>query len=182
MAVEMGIAVAASGVFLAFTNLDKFSEFKGAGFEAKLRQAVDEANATIDNLKEVAKPLILTNLTALAKAGRFSEGAFNKNHDLYDQLSEMQAKIGLVGDDLEKSKSSYLNIHAWDMVSELSVDIERLGEKAFSKTSRESIGSHSFEQAPDLTKFEKLVESFDLDEKCKKHLKDLREYYAKYKL
>ena len=28
MAAEMGIAVAASGIFLAFSNLDKFSEFK----------------------------------------------------------------------------------------------------------------------------------------------------------
>ncbi|MCU8356817.1 hypothetical protein M2G48_20800 [Vibrio vulnificus] len=61
MTAEMGIAVAASCVFLAFANLDKFTKFKGAGFEAELREAVSEANATINELKELAKPLIRTN-------------------------------------------------------------------------------------------------------------------------
>ncbi len=182
MAAEMGIAVAASGVFLAFANLDKFSEFKGAGFEAKLREVVDEANATIENLKEVAKPLIKTNLFALAKAGRFSDGAFNKSHDVYDQLAELQSKIGLDGQDLEKSKASYLNIHAWDMVSELSGNIERAGNERFSVTSREAMGTHSFEVAPDLKKFNELVSGVELDEVSQNQFETLKNYYAKYQL
>ncbi|WP_296060759.1 hypothetical protein [uncultured Amphritea sp.] len=182
MAAEMGIAVAASGIFLAFANLDKFSEFKGAGFEAKLKEAVNEANATIENLKEVAKPLIKTNLFALAKAGRFSEGAFNKSHDVYDQLSELQEKIGLEGQDLENSKSSYLNIHAWDMVSELSGNIERSGNEKFSVTSREAMDTHSFEVAPDINKFNELVSGLELNEVSKRQYEALKSYYAKYKL
>jgi hypothetical protein len=182
MAAEMGIAVTASGIFLAFANLDKFSEFKGAGFEAKLREAVNEANATIDNLKEVAKPLIKTNLFALAKAGRFSEGAFNKNHDVYDQLAELQCKIGIEGQDLEKSKSSYLNIHAWDMVSELSGNIERAGNERFSVTSREAMGTNNFEVAPELKKFNQLVSGLELDEVSQKQYEALKKYYAKYQL
>ncbi|MDP5136515.1 hypothetical protein ORJ04_11210 [Rheinheimera baltica] len=182
MAAEMGIAVAASGIFLAFANLEKFSEFKGAGFEAKLREVVNEANATIENLKDVAKPLIETNLFALAKAGRFSGGAFGKDHELYDQLVELQAKIGLDGEDLEKSKSTYLNIHAWDMVSELSGNIERGGNDRFSILSRETIGTHNFDTAPDLVKFQHLVDGLDLDAKSKSQYNALLEYYAKYKL
>jgi len=182
MAAEMGIAVAASGIFLAFANLDKFSEFKGAGFEAKLKEAVNEANATIENLKEVAKPLIKTNLFALAKSGRFSEGAFNKSHDVYDQLSELQDKIGLEGQDLENSKSSYLNIHAWDMVSELSGNIERSGNEKFSITSSEAMGTHSFEVAPDINKFNELVSGLELNEVSKRQYEALKSYYAKYKL
>ena len=182
MAAEMGIAVAASGIFLAFANLDKFSEFKGAGFEAKLREAVDEANATIENLKEVAKPLIKTNLFVLAKAGRFSEGAFNKTHDVYDQLAELQSKIGLNSQDLECSKSSYLNIHAWDMVSELSGSIERAGNERFSVTSREIMGTRSFEIAPEIQKFNELVSGIELDEISQKQYEALKNYYAKYQL
>ena len=182
MAAEMGIAVAASGIFLAFANLDKFSEFKGAGFEAKLREAVDEANATIENLKEVASPLIKTNLFALAKAGRISDDAFDKSHDLFDQLAELQSKIGLDGQDLEKSKASYLNIHAWDMVSELSGNIERAGNERFSVTSHETMGSHNFEVAPDLRKFNKLLSSVVLDEVSQNQYEALKDYYAKYQL
>ncbi|PML77531.1 hypothetical protein [Enterovibrio norvegicus] len=182
MAAEMGIAVAASGIFLAFANLEKFSEFKGAGFEAKLREAVNEANATIDNLKEVAKPLIKTNLFALAKAGRFSEGAFKKSHDVYDQLAELQSKIGLNSQDLEISKSNYLNIHAWDMVSELSGSIERAGNNRFSVTSREIMGPNSFEVAPEIQKFNELVSGLELDDISQEQYEALKNYYTKYQL
>ncbi|MCZ2808750.1 MAG: hypothetical protein O2V44_05295 [Candidatus Bathyarchaeota archaeon] len=182
MAAEMGIAVAASGIFLAFANLDKFSEFKGAGFEAKLKEAVSEANATIENLKEVAKPLIKTSLFSLSKAGRFSENAFDKSHDVYDQLADLQEKIGLIGDDLEKSKYGYLNIHAWDMVREISREIEKSGEQKFYTTSREVMGPHSFEVAPNLEKFEELVSGIELNEQCAGHYENVKNYYAKYQL
>lgn len=39
---------------LVFWNLDKFSEFKGAGFAAKLNNAVSEAYAAIDEVKSLA--------------------------------------------------------------------------------------------------------------------------------
>ncbi|MGB5965588.1 MAG: hypothetical protein WBF77_04805 [Sulfurimonadaceae bacterium] len=182
MSVEMGIAVAASSIFLAFANLPKFSKFKGAGFEAELKQVVDEANATIENLKEVAKPLIQTNLVALTNAGRFSEGAFNKSHDLYDQLSELQKKIGLKSDDLEISKSEYLNIHAWDMISELSSNIERSGIEKFSITTRDTLNICNFEKAPDIKKFHELLSNLKLNKENTKLLQLLNDYYDKYKL
>lgn len=39
---------------LVFWNLEKFSEFKGAGFAAKLNTAVSEAYAAIDEVKSLA--------------------------------------------------------------------------------------------------------------------------------
>jgi len=71
MVAEMGIAVAASAVFLAFANLDKFSKFKGAGFEAELRSVVNEANATVEHLKSVATPLLVTSVDLMTKDGRW---------------------------------------------------------------------------------------------------------------
>lgn len=122
------------------------------------------------------------NLPALAKAGRLSAGVFNKSHDVYDQLAELQCKIGLEGQDLEKSKLSYLNIHAWDMVSELSGSIERAGNERFSVTSRETMGTNSFEVAPDLKKFNELVSGLELDEASQKQYEAMKKYYAKYQL
>ncbi|OAM96724.1 hypothetical protein AZ468_23840 (plasmid) [Vibrio europaeus] len=80
----MGIAVVASSIFLAFANLDKFSKFKGAGFEAELKSVVDEANSSIENLKAVTTPLLITSLDLISKDGRWSDGGgFYKTHDLY---------------------------------------------------------------------------------------------------
>ncbi len=182
MSVEMGIAVVASSIFLAFANLHKFTKFKGAGFEAELKQVVDEAHATIENLKEVAKPLIQTSLNSLAKAGRLSEGAFNKNHDLYDQLNTLQTKIGLESNDLEASKSFYLNIHARDMISELSANIERNGVKKFSITSRDALNISNFDKAPNIEVFLDLLKNIQLNSECEQQLKFLKDYSKKYKL
>lgn len=51
---EMGIIVVAGAISLAFINIDKIQRFKGAGFEAEMKRAVEEANATIEQLREVA--------------------------------------------------------------------------------------------------------------------------------
>jgi hypothetical protein len=182
MPTEMGIAVAASCIFLAFANLEKFSEFKGAGFQAKLKEAVEEANATIENLKEVAKPLIKTNLCVLAESGRFSAGAFDKNHDVYNQLIELQTKFGLNDAELVKFSNRYLNINAWDMIDELSENIERSGVKSFSVTSRKEIGINSFDVAPNLHKFKELLKDVELDENSKIKFAKLQKYYKNNKL
>lgn len=70
---EMGIAVAAIGLALFFANIDKFSRFKGAGFEAELRIAVDEAYAAIVQLKELGLSLSAPIVDELALSGRISK-------------------------------------------------------------------------------------------------------------
>jgi len=183
MAAEMGIAVAASGVFLAFANLDKFSEFKGAGFEAKLRQAVDEANATIENLKSVAAPLLTTTIDLLAKNGRFEGGsACNKSHELYNKLMSLQTEIDISDNALEKAKTQYLNIHAWDMISDLAADIERSGQEKFTMVLREQVGSHSFDTTPSLDVFLSLLSKVKLEDKESQKLEQIKHYYQNYKL
>jgi len=49
---------------------------------------------------------------------------FNQKHELYDQLNELHNKIGLKNQDFESTKYEYLNIHAWDMVYQLSNNIK----------------------------------------------------------
>jgi hypothetical protein len=177
MSAEMGIAVAASFVFLAFANLDKFSKFKGAGFEAEMKHVVDEAQATIENLKEVAKPLILTNIITLTKANRFSTGGFYALHELYDQLVTLQESIGLESVELERSKKEYLNIHAWDMITELARNIERAGMENFSITVNDALGRRGFEIRPSLEKLIDTIGHADLNEECSKQLSMLKAYY-----
>lgn len=91
---EMGIIVVAGGIALAFLNIDKIQKFKGAGFEAEMKRAVEEANATIEQLREVAatsSEVILTDLMA----GNFMSGTtLEKRLDLHDQLIGNLKDIG----------------------------------------------------------------------------------------
>lgn len=85
-ATEMGIIVVAGAICLAFLHIDKIQKFKGAGFEAEMKQAVAEANATIQQLREVATTSAEAVLTYLM-AGNFMDGTtLGKRLDLHDQL------------------------------------------------------------------------------------------------
>ena len=91
---EMGIIVVAGAIALAFLNIDKIQKFKGAGFEAEMKRAVEEANATIEQLREVAatsSEVILTDLMG----GNFMSGTtLEKRLDLHDQLIGNLKDIG----------------------------------------------------------------------------------------
>lgn len=50
---EMGLAILAGALGLAFSNLDKLSEFSGAGFSAKMK---DQMQAIVDKETEFTPP------------------------------------------------------------------------------------------------------------------------------
>jgi hypothetical protein len=60
--IEMGIAVVAGAVAAAFINIDKIQQFKGAGFDAEMKKVVEETHATVEILKKLGKPLIISIL------------------------------------------------------------------------------------------------------------------------
>ena len=69
----MGIAVVACAIALSFLNLDKIQRFKGAGFEAEMKKAVDEANATVKQLRIVALTSVEAALTTLMSSSFWVE-------------------------------------------------------------------------------------------------------------
>src|SRR5688572_24537628 len=66
---EMGAATAAVGLALAFANLDKIKSFKGAGFEAEMKEAVTKAYAAIDQLKDLGLSVSAPIVDELAVSG-----------------------------------------------------------------------------------------------------------------
>ncbi len=60
---EMGLIIGACAVCYFFLNIEKFAKFKAAGIEAELRTAVDEANATIEQLRAVATSIAKSSLS-----------------------------------------------------------------------------------------------------------------------
>ncbi|MDD4402773.1 MAG: hypothetical protein PHI24_13195 [Desulfitobacteriaceae bacterium] len=103
MATEMGLIVVAGAICLAFLHIDKIQKFKGAGFEAEMKQAVAEANATVQQLREVAatsSEAILTDLMA----GNFFDGTtLEKRIDLHDQIIVNLRNIGASPKQIEKA-------------------------------------------------------------------------------
>ncbi|WP_405598984.1 MULTISPECIES: hypothetical protein [unclassified Pseudoalteromonas] len=74
---EMGLIMVCGFILLCFTSLDKFKNFKGAGFSVELRETIDEATVTKQELEklnseleikleEIERKLKKTNTLALA--------------------------------------------------------------------------------------------------------------------
>lgn len=66
------ICILSFSIGIAFINLDKFSTIKAAGFEAQLKDVVDEANTAIDELKAIAVNVSKPTISLLALRDAFS--------------------------------------------------------------------------------------------------------------
>jgi|GEM_PF-2341568 len=109
MATEMGLIVVAGAIWLAFLHIDKIQKFKGAGFEAEMKQAITEANATVHQLREVAatsSEAILTDLMA----GNFFDGTtLDTRLGLHDQIILNLQNIGASPAQIKKADSMWRN-------------------------------------------------------------------------
>lgn len=92
---EMGIMVVACAICLAFLNIDKLQRFKGAGFEAEMKKAVDDANATIEQLGNVAAMSAKATLTSLMASNFMSGTTLKTRLDLHDQIISNLREIGV---------------------------------------------------------------------------------------
>ncbi|MFM2478841.1 hypothetical protein [Celerinatantimonas sp. MCCC 1A17872] len=105
MPTEMGIIVVAGAIFLSFLNIDKIQRFKGAGFEAEMRQVVEDANASIHQLRDVATTSTKATLTTLiASSFGFTNGMNLKSRlDLHDKLIADLKKLGVSEQQIEQA-------------------------------------------------------------------------------
>ncbi len=76
---EAGLTILAIALALSFNNLDKFSRFKGAGFEAELNTAVNKTYAAIEQVKKLAVSISDPIASSLAT----SDNAFTYVHLKY---------------------------------------------------------------------------------------------------
>lgn len=92
---EMGLIIAAGAIAISFLNIDRIQRFKGAGFEAEMRQAVENVHATVDQLRVLAAASAESTLTTLM-AGNFFDGTTLETRlDLHDRLIHSLEEIGV---------------------------------------------------------------------------------------
>src|SRR2546426_1889427 len=133
---EMGLAIIAGSLASAFINLDKFQRFKGAGFEAELRAVVDKAYATIDNLRTLAEPLLLTTLENLTMGGRWGGMDSIDKHTLERELAAVAESLGIESEKLKSAQDRFFRYHAWDHINRLGHTVaKKLGVEVGNKVS-----------------------------------------------
>lgn len=94
---QMGLAIVAGAIGMAFSSLDKFEFFKGAGFEAKTRefkQAVDEGKIILDKLRKITLftcESVLTQEVASGRMGKNEELAKKTRNDIENILKDINA-------------------------------------------------------------------------------------------
>ncbi len=97
------LIVVAGATVLTFTNIDKIQWFKIAGFEAEMKKVVHEANATIEQLRNIATTSARATITSLM-ADNFIDGMTLKNQlELHDQLISNLEKIGASKQQIEEA-------------------------------------------------------------------------------
>lgn len=120
MPTEMGLVIVAGAIAAAFLNLDRIERFRfrGAGFEAEMKRVVEEAYATIENLKALAKPLVLSTLNILTFSGRWGGMDPHQKHELAEELERVAKSLSLHDKDLESAKEMFYRYHVWDHYTE----------------------------------------------------------------
>jgi hypothetical protein len=116
---EMGLMIVACSLALAFANLDRIQRFKGAGFEAEMRKAVEEAYATTENLRSLAKPLVLSMLENLLYGGRWGGMGPARKHRLKDELDALSKSLGIRDAEITDTLHKFYIWHGIDHIDRI---------------------------------------------------------------
>jgi len=92
---EMGLIIVAGSIAIAFLNIDRIQRFKGAGFEADMRQTVEEVHATLEQLRKLATASTESSLTTLMSGNFFDGTTLATRLDLHDRLIQTLEEIGV---------------------------------------------------------------------------------------
>lgn len=165
----MWLIVVAGAVVLTFANIDKIQWFKIAGIEAEMRKAVQEANATIEQLRSVATTSARATITSLMANNFIDDFTLKNQLELHDQLISNLEKIG----------ASKQQIGEADEMWKRGVGViyhRGIGNKLDSPTALEFQGLLKLDdwKAPSSGEIEKFIESKGL---MNQELKDLIDEY-----
>lgn len=179
MAVEMGLFVVACGVALSFTNIDKIQRFKGAGFEAEMKKAVEDAYATMESLKSIAKPLILSTLSNLIYAGRWGGMKRERQHELKEKMDSLAKSIGVFDDEVQSESAKFFAWNAIDIIQMLERAVQKV--KPLEKPEQNTLHlliDRDADKYPSAEELSQAIASFDEEQKeAAKPFLDDYEYY-----
>ncbi|MED4172379.1 hypothetical protein P4631_07940 [Halalkalibacterium halodurans] len=122
---QMSISLATGFLCAVIINLDRFSSFKAGQFEAQIREVekvINEANLTIEELKEFIKPLLNANVNLIIYDGLIDGMDVKAKEETLLKLFEMNKKQNLNVDDEQFIKA--FKMLAGHYFSQLSLSIQ----------------------------------------------------------
>lgn len=113
---EMGIAMVAGSIAAFFINIDQFQRFKVGSFQAEMKRAVEEAYASIEEVRKLGRVLIEVALRTLTMANRYDGMDAHQKHALRDDLKRMADELRLENDQsLREVDEQFCRYFAWDL-------------------------------------------------------------------
>lgn len=123
---EMGLSAVTGCLLLAFLNLEKFESFKGAGFEAKLKQAVVDAYATIEKLQKLAASLAEPIVMSITMENRLMQYISMQGKILQiKEIEDSLLKIGVSEEDAKKATSFFFDVIKDDHIKRILYQIPK---------------------------------------------------------
>lgn len=90
----MGIALASGCIASAFLNLDKFKRIKALEFEADLRDTIERAEVTLEQVQQLSRGLISAQIHQLTHSKRLLSGELEEPSHV-EKLFEISVKLGI---------------------------------------------------------------------------------------
>ena len=107
---------AASICCLIFVHLPQFKKFKGFGIEAELKQKIEEANETLERLREITVPIAHMLFTMVAKMGRWSSSIPRRQqYEITKKIENELKSNGVKPVHLEKAKGDWHHYNIIDL-------------------------------------------------------------------
>lgn len=110
----MGLSVVPGALGMAFSRLEMFTRIKGAGFEADLRRAVDEAYATTSSVKELAAELTKAINAIIGGEGRWGGMGIERKLQIIETIDQTLRKIGLDEKEITRTHHIFDKYLEWD--------------------------------------------------------------------
>lgn len=105
---EMGLVLLSGVLCMAFANIDKIAKFKGAGFEAEMKNAIDKAYATIEEVRQIGCKSAAAVLEITAAFGRWGGGTTTlRRFQIRDNLVTSLKGLGVDDEDIKEAQKGF---------------------------------------------------------------------------
>ena len=92
---------------MVLTRLSDFVSFEGFGLKAQLQSKIDEANATINQLQELALAVAEPVITNLAIQGHFVQLKYLDRYSMRESVNKLLSNIGVEKTDIKGINSTF---------------------------------------------------------------------------
>lgn len=113
------LLLAASGIALAASQLERITEISAGGASAKLQEKIKEADEAIEHVRALAATLVRPTMKMAVRLGRWDSGlSRQETHELKVQVENTLKALGTPDEDISEAVHDYYVYTLFDMSRE----------------------------------------------------------------